>query len=90
MRRRWRRRGRDELGCHDVARVVQHYLDGELDQRTAREVAAHLDDCHRCGLEASTYRELKQRLSGLAGPVDQAALGRLRAFVDELTEHAGR
>lgn len=90
MTRLLRRRARDELNCHDVARVMQTYLDGELDHPTARKVAAHLDDCHRCGLEASTYRELKRRLSRLGGPVDPQAVERLRAFVNDLTERAGR
>lgn len=72
--------------CHEVARVLQHYLDGELDQRTAEKAAAHLEVCRRCGLEASTYRQLKEALARRAEPVDEEALRRLRSFTQELAE----
>lgn len=40
--------------CLRTSRVLQAYLDGETDERTARRVAHHLEDCRRCGLQAST------------------------------------
>ncbi len=84
----WRRRRRDDaLDCGQVARVLQSYLDDELTVTTAREVADHLEQCRRCGMEADTYRDLKQRLSRFADPVDQVAVERLRRFVDELAGH---
>lgn len=88
MRRPWRREGPGQLDCHEVARVMQRYLDDELDGPTARKVAAHLDDCRRCGLEAETYRELKRRLSRFSGRVEPEAVDRLREFVEGLTESA--
>lgn len=72
--------------CREVARVLQTYLDGELDQRTAEKAAAHLEVCRRCGLEADTYRQLKEALAKRAEPVDTEALERLRAFTHELAE----
>ncbi|WP_374987044.1 zf-HC2 domain-containing protein [Streptomyces fradiae] len=42
-----------------VARVLQKYLDGETDEATARRVAVHLEDCRRCGLEASVHQEIR-------------------------------
>ncbi|MDP8961267.1 MAG: zf-HC2 domain-containing protein [Actinomycetota bacterium] len=87
MRLRRHRRHADELDCREVARVLQAYLDAELDQHTARKVSRHLEDCRRCGLEASTYRELKQRLADMRRPVDPEVVERLRMFVDELIEH---
>ncbi len=89
MRLPWHRRRGDGLDCREVARMLQPYLDGEIDQHTARQVSHHLDDCRRCGLEASTYRELKRRLSDMSRPVDPQVVERLRRFVDELTERAG-
>lgn len=74
------------LECHKVARVLQTYLDGELDRRTAEKAAAHLEVCRKCGLEADTYRQLKEALARRAEPVDTEALDRLRAFTHELTE----
>jgi anti-sigma factor RsiW len=83
---RFRRRRRDVLDCHEVAAVLQQHLDGELDHTTADAVAAHLEDCRRCGMEAETYQHLKARLAGLGAPVDEDSVRRLRDFVDRLTE----
>ncbi len=85
--RRWLRRRRDALRCKHVARVLQSHIDGELDPVTAEKVSAHLDACLRCGMAASTYRDLKARIARLSEPVDVDAVERLRAFVDELTAH---
>lgn len=66
-----------------VARVLQSYVDGETDEVTARRVAAHLEDCRRCGLEAALYREIKNSLARREAP-DQDAVARLRAFGESL------
>jgi anti-sigma factor RsiW len=66
--------------CMQVMRVLQSYLDGHTDDTTARRVASHLDACRRCGLEASTYREIKAALARKATPLDESSLERLRAF----------
>lgn len=71
--------------CRQVARVVQQHLDGELDEQAARAVAQHLEVCLHCGLDASTYRELKRHLSRLQHPVDDAVVKRLRRFVDQFS-----
>ncbi|MDP8928098.1 MAG: zf-HC2 domain-containing protein [Actinomycetota bacterium] len=89
MRLAWHRRREDALDCREVARVLQTYLDHELDQYSVRKVSRHLEVCRRCGLEASTYRQLKQRLSDLSRPVDPEVIERLRNFADKLTDHAG-
>ncbi len=69
--------------CHRVGKVLQRYLDGNLDDHAARRVAVHLDACRRCGFEVSTYQQLKVSLHRSA-PVDALALARLRTFVDML------
>lgn len=83
----WRRmRGsRDEASCHEVARVLQSYLDGNVDELTARRVARHLEICRRCGLEAETYTRIKESLARRGG-VDPEAVERLRAFGARLAE----
>ena len=82
-----RLRGTKEMAsCRQVIRVLQAYLDGQTDELTARRVANHLDACRRCGLEASTYREIKAALARQASPLDVAALERLRSFGSGLTE----
>ncbi len=76
-----RLRGSKEMAsCMQTMRVLQSYLDGHTDEVTARRVANHLDACRRCGLEASTYREIKAALARKAVPLEQASLDRLRAF----------
>lgn len=66
-----------------VARVLQSYLDGETDEITARRVAAHVEDCRRCGLEASVYREIKNALERRDAPAAEA-VARLRGFGESL------
>lgn len=71
------------MNCLQVARLLQSYLDGETDEVTARRVAAHLEDCRRCGLEASAYEEIRGALSRRGRP-DAQAVARLRAFGEAL------
>lgn len=78
------RRGADP-DCAQVARVLQQHLDGELDSEATHAVARHLEACLRCGMDASTYRQLKRQLSRAQQPPDREAVERLRDFVHELT-----
>jgi anti-sigma factor RsiW len=77
---------KDTASCMQVTRVLQSYLDGHTDEVTTRRVAAHLDACRRCGLEASTYREIKAALARHTTPPDEVALERLRAFGSALAQ----
>lgn len=78
----WRRSERPAR-CREVGRVLQRYLDGEVDDLNARRVARHLEDCLRCGLAAGTYAEIKRSLAR-QGHVDHDTVGRLRAFGERL------
>jgi anti-sigma factor RsiW len=49
--------------CLRVSRVLQSYLDGVVDEVTARRVARHLERCRRCGAEADTYSAIKAALA---------------------------
>ena len=84
MRVRWWRG--EELSCREVGKVLQSYLDGELDELLARRVARHLEMCMRCGMRAETYVEIKRALRRSAGSPPQDALDRLRAFGQQLGE----
>lgn len=42
---------------------MQSYLDGEVDETTARKVCVHLELCRRCGMLADTYRAIKQAMA---------------------------
>lgn len=81
-----RRQAERRMNCMQVARVLQAYLDGETDEITARRVAAHLEDCRRCGLKAEIYREIKSALSRRAEP-EADAVERLREFAEGLLRH---
>ncbi len=74
--------------CHQVAKVLQSYLDGETAAPTSSRVAAHLEVCRRCGLEASTYLAIKAAIATSEpepGAVDVDAVERLRRFADDLS-----
>ncbi|MDB1086778.1 zf-HC2 domain-containing protein [Streptomyces sp. ACA25] len=82
----WRRRAAEErrIHCLRVHVLLQRYLDGELDDpRTVRRIAVHLEECHKCGLEAAAYRQVKDALNRRAAP-SADALDRLRAFGESL------
>ena len=76
----------DVASCMEVARVLQAYLDGEVDDRTARRVRHHLELCRRCGLEASTYAEIKRALADRRQPVPEDARERLRRFAQDVMQ----
>lgn len=80
------RRRKDMASCMEVARVLQSYLDREIDDVTAQRVTRHLEVCRRCGLSAATYEAIKQSLGRRGGPPDPAAVERLRAFSDRIAD----
>lgn len=82
----WRWRRQEELRCKEVGKILQSYLDGELDELWARRVTRHLEDCRRCGMAEETYAEVKQSLRRFAGPLPEDSLHRLRAFGEQLAE----
>ena len=75
--------------CARVGKVLQQYLDKELDAATASEVLAHLEECRDCGLEAETYQRIKDSVSRSSEP-DKDALDRLRAFAEDLAAEGDR
>ncbi|MDP8970379.1 MAG: zf-HC2 domain-containing protein [Actinomycetota bacterium] len=83
MIRLFRRRS-GHLDCRQVAAVLQPFLDGELVGERGREVARHLEDCRRCGLEADTYREMKAALRRGVPEPSPESVERLRQFVARL------
>jgi hypothetical protein len=82
----FRRQPRTRLNCIQVGRVLQQYLDDIADPNIAPLLAAHLEDCRRCGMKANEYRAIKRSLAR-ATPPDDPALQRLRAFGEHLASH---
>jgi anti-sigma factor RsiW len=68
-----------------VGRILQTYLDGELNEARVAMVTAHLEHCRRRGKVADTYKGIKESLArvaqqGLIHPMDQLFIERLRRF----------
>ncbi len=77
----------EQLSCPEVGRLLQRYLDGEL--TAAAEIdalATHLDDCERCGLEAETYRHIKEALASRRPTTPSESIDRLRRFGEQLAD----
>lgn len=83
MRSRARREAR--MGCMAVVRVLQSYLDGEVDESTARRVSRHLEICRRCGMEADTYRAIKAAMARTGPGWDELTRRRLEEFAHRVS-----
>lgn len=84
-----RRRDRVEpMTCHEAAAVLQQYLDGEIDRAEGARVAAHLEVCRLCGLEAETYERIKETIGTRRDDVPADAVDRLQAFGASLRDAA--
>ncbi len=81
------RRAGGPMSCAAVGRRLQQFLDGELDDARSAAIAAHLEDCARCGLEATVYEHIKASLAQQgADRLDDPTLQRLRHFADRLAQ----
>ena len=85
---RWPRvRPGEQLSCPEVGRSLQRFLDGELaDDVEIEALAAHLEDCKRCGLEADVYRRIKDAIEHRRVDVPEESVQRLREFGQRLAE----
>ncbi len=79
----------DRLGCRAVRRILQAFLDGEVEASQAELVAAHLESCGRCGVEARTFEAVIAALRRLRPDLDVEAYTRLRQVVDRLAADGG-
>ncbi len=70
----------EQLDCHAVGELLQQYLDDEIDPKRGALIAAHLEDCRRCGLEADTYEQIKRTLASQRSDVPEESVERLREF----------
>ena len=77
-------RRRDEASCREVSRVLQAYLDGQVDELSARRVSRHLEACRRCGLEAEVYDRIQDAVGRMNRDVSSLPLERLRDFARRL------
>jgi anti-sigma factor RsiW len=75
----------DRLGCREVRRTLQAFLDGEVDPDHAEMVAAHLESCSRCRVESETLARVIADLRRLRPDLDLAAYTRLVETVERLS-----
>jgi len=78
------RRRPAQAECRHVARLLQRYLDQEIDAGDAVRVARHLEVCRRCGLSSQAYQEIKAALGRRTLHVNPGALERLTEFSGRL------
>ena len=77
-----RMRRRAGISCAHVQDLVQAYLDNELDEPDRARLAAHLELCRPCGVEAETYERIKKSLSA---PAPAETVERLECYAATLT-----
>ncbi len=84
------------LTCHWSARRIQRYLDADpaapLTPGEISRLEVHLATCERCTRLASEHRALHRALSLWSGgtSVDRASVGRVRAFLDTISDEEPR
>ena len=72
------------ISCVQVAKILQRYLDEELDASHRAMVAGHLSACRRCGLDEKSFREIKSALARRREDVPVEPIDRLRKFAADL------
>jgi len=72
-------RGDGPMNCETVGKLLQRYLDGELDAPRGRRLAEHLEVCRHCGLDADAYTQVKVALAH-SSEVPPSMVARLQEF----------
>lgn len=75
---------RRSLSCRRVRRLMHGFLDGEIPADQAERVAAHLDACVDCGIEAEVLRDVVSAIGRQRPDLDPAAIARLQAHLDQV------
>ncbi len=73
-------RRRSVMSCEEIMEVLQGYLDGEVDEETAKKVASHLHKCAHCAPEADLYSRIKESLASKQLVVDPDVMADLHAY----------
>jgi hypothetical protein len=70
--------------CRETEQLLQDFMDGELDVHETKYLLAHLEACRRCGLKATTYRDIKESLVRQRRALSSDTRAQLHTFLDEL------
>ncbi len=82
--RSWTHRSSSLARCREVRRVINAFVDGQVEEEFTAKIAEHLEDCRRCGLAAEVYANIKQSLQSTPPTVDHDAIERLREFGSDI------
>lgn len=74
--------------CLRTRRLLQRFLDGEVDPALAERIARHLAACRACGLQAHVYQEIKDSVRRHAAAPSPDTLQRLTEFAETLPHRA--
>lgn len=81
---RWLRRPHG-MSCEQVAAILQHYLDDEVEGGVARTVTVHLESCEHCAVEYTVYHDIKSVLAlRVEQPLDPGTLAALHRYCEAL------
>lgn len=77
--------------CKRVGKLLQSYIDGEVDIDQIELISNHLETCLKCGMNYEIYSDIKHALQlghfkNGALHEDALALQRLKRFVSTLDE----
>lgn len=79
------------MSCLEAARLIDGYIDGEIDEATCAKIVYHLEICRECGMEAELYMQIKIAVGRHRTSVSAESLAKLREYarglVGEATDH---
>lgn len=73
-----------ELGCQDIVKNLNGYIDGELDAELCGQLEAHIQSCPRCQIVVNTLKKTIQlyQVDGEQTSLPEEARKRLFASLD--------
>lgn len=75
------------MSCRKAMKVMQAYLDGEVEENVAKKVAKHLNACEDCDKESLVFKKIKASLANRPENVNQEILNSLSAFTQDLVKN---
>lgn len=74
--------------CKQVGKLLQEYLDDQLNEAVRAKMQTHLMMCADCGLEYTTFLQLKHALADRRNALPEDAIRRLQQFSTKLAEQS--
>ncbi len=79
---------RPGMSCKKMMKVIQSYLDGEVDEKVARKVAKHLNACVDCDEESTVFKNIKKSLANKPEHISPEILSSLTEFTKNIASKA--